>query len=481
MTQLNEYQRRAVEKSLKADKFFLIHGPPGTGKTTTLVECIHEHVKRGFKVLATADSNIATDNLLERLVERGISAVRIGNPVKVLDSVREHTLDFLLERDSHFKKAKEIYEEIERLKEEQRKFTAPQPRYRRGLSNDDILKYAKTGTYVRGVHPKVLRSMAKWIKLQEKIQKLYEEAKKEEMEAVKRILSQADVVCSTNSTAGSEVLEGFSFDLVVIDEATQSTEPSCLIPLVKGQKFIMAGDHKQLPPTILSSQAKEQLSYTLFERLIDLYGEKNYEMLRIQYRMNEKIMKFSSQEFYEGKLIAHESVARRVLSLDRNKLSKLPNPFREILFPQNVIVFWNTRGREERREGETSYYNLQEAERVRELVFILLDMNIPPSSIGVISPYEGQVRLIEELLERCPVEVKTVDGFQGREKEIIILSLVRSNERGDIGFLKDYRRLNVAITRARSKLIILGNQETLSRDAVYRKLMDYIRWEGLYI
>ncbi len=481
MTELNEYQRRAVERSLAAENIFLIHGPPGTGKTTTLVESIVRHVERGFKVLATADSNVATDNLLERLIDRGIRAVRVGNPVKVLSSVRKHSLDHLLEQEPRYHRAKKLYEEIEKIKKDQERFVRPEPRYRRGLSDQEIMKHARTGTYIRGLHPKILRSMAKWLKLQEKIRALYEEARKEEEEAVKRILSRAQVVCCTNSTAGSEALQAFSFDLVAIDEATQATEPSCLVPLVKGKKLLMAGDHKQLPPTVLSPEAQEALSFTLFERMLSLYGERIYEMLRIQYRMNEKIMRFPSEEFYGGKLIAHESVAARTLKLKESALQKFEEPVRSILNPEKVIIFWNTEGTEKRREGDTSYYNEREAHRVKLLAEALLEAGVRPQDIGIISPYDGQVRLLEQMLDFAGVEVKTVDGFQGREKEVIILSLVRANDKGEIGFLKDYRRLNVAITRARSKLVILGNEATLRADSVYRKLIDYIKREGLYI
>ncbi|RUM27684.1 MAG: IGHMBP2 family helicase, partial [Aquifex sp.] len=301
--------------------------------------------------------------------------------------------------------------------------------------------------------------------------------------AIKKILSRAQVICTTNSTAGSEVLQDFHFDVVIIDEATQSIEPSCLIPLVKGKKLIMAGDHKQLPPTVLSYEVQEPLSYTLFERLLDIYGEEIYEVLKIQYRMNRKIMEFSNRTFYDGKLIAHESVANHTIEdfVEKDKLKSVPSPYREVILPQNVIVFIDVEGIEEQRNGSTSYYNEKEASICKEIVDSLMRVGLKAKDIGVISPYEDQVNLLEEILEDSEVEVKTVDGFQGREKEVIIISLVRANKEEDIGFLKDYRRLNVALTRARRKLIILGNGKTLGRDKVYRELMEYIKNEGLYI
>ncbi len=483
MSELNKYQKEAVKKAVEAEKIFLIHGPPGTGKTTTLVACIEELVKKGKKVLATADSNIAVDNIVERLVQRGIRTVRVGNPVRVLKSTRMHTLDYLLEIEPEFNKAKKIYEEIEKIREEQKRYIRPEPRYRRGLSDEEILKRAKTGTSVRGLSPKILRSMAKWIKLQEKIKELYEVAKKEEKKAVDKILKRSDVVCTTNSTAGSEILEGYTFDVVVIDEATQATEPSCLIPLVKGKKLIMAGDHKQLPPTVLSEEAKEGLSYTLFERLIDLYGEKFYALLRIQYRMNRKIMEFSNRMFYEGKLIAHESVADRTLKelINEEVLREIPSPYKEAILPENVIVFMDTEGREKQRKGSTSFYNEEEARLCKKLVEYLLKVGLKAEDIGVISPYEDQVNFLEELIKIENLEIKTVDGFQGREKEVIIISFVRANPYGDLGFLKDYRRLNVALTRAKRKLIMVGNVKTLGKDNVYGELIRYVEEEGVIL
>ncbi|NPA33199.1 MAG: IGHMBP2 family helicase [Aquificae bacterium] len=482
MSELNEYQKRAIERAIKSDKFFLIHGPPGTGKTTTLTECIATLAKQGKKILATADSNVAVDNLVERLTKKGIKAVRVGNPVRVLESIRKHTLDHLLEHEPEFQKAKKIYEEIEKLKEEQSRYVKPEPRYRRGLSDEEILKHAKTGTPVRGLSPKLIRSMAKWIKLQHKINELYQKAKEEERKAIGKILSRAQVVCTTNSSAGSEVLEGMSFDVAVVDEATQAVEPSCLIPITKAKRVIMAGDHKQLPPTVLSQEAQEELSYTLFERLLELYGEDIYEMLRVQYRMNKKIMDFPSKKFYGGKLVAHPSVENITLRdiINPEKLKEVHKELLPILEPQNVVVFVDVKGEEKRRKDSPSYYNEEEAKLAKRIVEELLKLGLSPSDIGVISPYDEQVRLLEEKLKDKGVEIKTVDGFQGREKEVIVLSLVRSNPKKDIGFLKDYRRLNVAITRPKRKLIILGNADTLSGDEVYNELIEYVKKEGLF-
>ncbi len=480
MVTLNKFQERAVERALDADKVFLIHGPPGTGKTTTLVELIKRCVKRGEKVLATADSNIAVDNLVEHLVKEGLHVIRIGNPVRVLENIQKYTLDYLVTFEPEFDKAKRYYEEIDKLKKEQERYIKPIPRYRRGLSDEEIIHRASTGTPVRGLNPKILRSMAKWLKIQKKIKKLYEKAKSEESKAIEKLLKKAQVVCTTNSTAGSEILESCQFNRVIIDEATQSVEPSCLIPLVRGGKLIMAGDHKQLPPTVLSQEAQEELSYTLFERLIELYGESIYEALRVQYRMNKKIMEFPNKMFYEGKLIAHGSVANHTLAelIDIEKYKKLRSRLKEVLNPENVMVFVDVKGKEKQRKGSTSYFNEEEAKAVKDIVEALISIGLKHEHIGVISPYEDQVNLLSEIIPRS-VEVKTIDGFQGREKEVILISFVRSNNEGEIGFLKDSRRLNVAITRARRKLICIGNSLTLQSNSLYNKLLKYIEQNGI--
>jgi len=485
-TSLNGSQRAAVRKALASRPVFLVHGPPGTGKTTTVVEAIYQYATKGKKVLATADSNVATDNMVERLAAYGINVVR----VRITKAVVEHSLDYLLQYDEDYKKALKIYEEVDKLRQEQKNYLAPVPRWRRGLSDDEILRHAETGTPVRGVHPNAIRKMAKWLKIQKRINHLMETARKYEAIAVERILRNANVVCSTNSSAGSEVLAHFRFDVVFIDEATQSTEPSCLIPMVKGSTWIMAGDHKQLPPTILSEEAAKHLQITLFERLLKVYGERIKEMLRIQYRMNRVIMDFPNRMFYGGKLIAHESVANhtlRDLGITPEVLRDLPQPLPFVLDPDRPVIFADTLGRfpEGQKRGSTSYYNEGEAAFVLKVVKALIDLKVKPEDIGVISPYDDQVDLIRGLLNENgipeEVEVKTVDGFQGREKEVIVVSFVRSNGRGEIGFLNDVRRLNVAITRPRRKLITVGDSLTLKVHPVYDEFIGYSRKVGGYV
>ncbi|MGB9590387.1 MAG: AAA domain-containing protein, partial [Candidatus Hydrothermia bacterium] len=268
--------------------------------------------------------------------------------------------------------------------------------------------------------------------------------------------------------AGSEFLEKEEFDLMVIDEATQATEPSTLIPLIKAKRAVLAGDHRQLPPTILSREAeKGGLGVSLFERMIGLHPEAS-ALLDTQYRMHPDIMEFPAGTFYRGEL-------RTADGLEKMKLSGLlAFPAENPVLDDRPVVFLDTggRSREKRRRGSPSRHNPGEADAVRKLVKELLGLGLDPSQLGVIAPYDDQVKLLKEILPNG-VEVRTVDGFQGREKEVIILSLVRSNQTGRIGFLNDRRRLNVAITRARRKLIVIGDGRTLSSDRVYK---DFIGW-----
>ena len=468
---LNEYQVTAVRKALGSSPLFLIHGPPGTGKTTTLVEVIEQLVKvKKVKVLATADSNTAVDNLMERLIKREIKVVRIGHPARVSKELIEHSLDYQVQNHEDYKRIEEIEEKIAQIKEVQANYLKPTPQWRRGLSDKQILELARQNRKTRGIKLSKIKSMAKWIELQNEIRKLLEEKKKIENQIVDKIIASSEVVLATNSTAGGEFLQNKTFEVLVLDEASQSTEPSALIPLIKAKKVIMAGDHKQLPPTVLHPDAKD-LSYTMFERFIDLYPQASY-MLRIQYRMNELIKEFPSEEFYNGELISHESVKNIKLS-DIAK-GKSENP----ALDDTPIVFIDTQGKfeEKTRRGSFSKYNPKEAEFVKKLVEDLKKMGIPPEDIGVITPYKDHEDYLKQLIP--DVEVKTVDGFQGREKEVIIISLVRSNPQEEIGFLEDLRRLNVAITRAKRKLIIVGDAKTLGSNEVYRRLIEFIKKKG---
>ncbi len=477
--ELNHSQKEAVIHALEAKDFHLIHGPPGTGKTVTSVEVIEQSIEDRKKILACADSNVAVDNLVEHLVSRGRKVVRLGHPARVTPLLRDNTLDYVLEKNDTYQKALGLRERALELKDKQDQYTYPSGRWRRGLSDEAIKNLAEKGKGSRGIPSHKMKEMAKSIELKEEIDELFEKINRLEDKAVSEVIEQADVVCSTNSSSASEALNDEEFDLCVIDEATQATEPSCLIPILKSEKVIMAGDHKQLPPTILNKEAKEKgLDETMFERLLALHGEDVKTLLRKQYRMHEKIMSFSAEEFYHGDLLADSSVENHTL---KDLIDQKPDgKFEDVLSPKPPITLIDTNGQmpEKRRTGSTSIENPGETLLAEELAASYIDLDIEPKDIGIITPYKDQSDLINRRVDEENLEVDTVDGFQGREKEVIILSLTRSNNDGIIGFLNDLRRLNVSLTRAKRKLIILCDKRTLASNEVYDRLFDYIEKRG---
>ncbi len=472
--ELNESQNRAVGLALGSRDFFLIHGPFGTGKTKTLVEFVVEEVKRGNRVLATAESNIAVDNIVERLKNR-VELVRLGHPARVSKDLKETTLFSKAERHPKFSEVLKLRRMAEEIFARRDTYRKPVPQLRRGLSDEEILELAKKRRGARGLSAEVIESMAKWIELNRRAGEILEKAKELEMEIERELIESAEVVLSTNSTA---FLLEKDFDVVVVDEATQATIPSVLIPISKAERFVMAGDHKQLPPTVL--KAKE-LSRTLFEMLISKHPQ-NSAMLEVQYRMNSLLMKFPNEEFYGGRIKADVSVKDITLRDLGVRSPEFGDPWDEILRPENVLVFVDTSKCpdkwERRRRGSTSRENRLEAEIVVNTVERLLEIGVRKEWVGVITPYEDQVDLLRSKLD---VEVSTVDGYQGREKEVIIISFVRSNREGDLGFLTDLRRLNTALTRAKRKLICVGDGETLSSHETYRRFLEFVKREGVLI
>ncbi|GAX87527.1 conserved hypothetical protein [Lebetimonas natsushimae] len=464
---LNESQNEALRKCINSE-VFLIHGPPGTGKTTTLAEVIKKHI--GKKILVTADSNVAVDNIMEKLVDFNI--IRIGHPAKIESKLMKFSLDVKIRRDKRYKDVEKIIKKIDDLKYLQdKRCKKPTPGRRRGMSDEEILSLAKEGKGKRGVKAEWIKEMAEWLKIQKNINKLYEEKNRKIENIMNDILDNADAVFSTNSGAGGEFLENREFDVVFIDEAAQAMEPSTLIPLIKGKQAVFAGDHKQLPPTILSNEKK--LMVSLFERFTALY-DNIYHTLGIQYRMNEKINNFPSCEFYECKVKTYEKIKNiTIKDLDIKE--------NEIYGGYTPVVFIDTIGKflEKTKSGSFSKYNPLEAEYVKNLVDKLIENGAKEEHIGVITPYKDHEEYIKKILKSA-VEVKSVDGFQGREKEIIIVSLVRANENEEIGFLNDIRRLNVAITRPKRKLIVIGDANTLKINKTYEDLIEYIKKEGLY-
>jgi predicted DNA helicase len=469
---LNESQKEAVEKAVGSDDVFLIHGPPGTGKTRTLTEIIVQEVKLGKRVLATADSNTATDNLLFNLIKyNNLKVCRLGHPTRIDDELKHHSLYYIVENDEEYKNIEELREKASKLAEERDKFTKPTPQFRRGLTDEQIKKYALKERGTRGIYPDEMKSMYNWIKLNNEVQELYDKAKELEDALIRKVIVNSDVVVSTNSSAGIEEMENIMFDTVVIDEGSQATEPSCYIPITHGYKIIMGGDHKQLPPTILNEKAKKILSKTLFERMIKKYKE-NSAILTIQYRMNDKIMQFSNIKFYNNILKSDKKVKNRKLQINTEKINY---PFNKIL-DETPIVFVDTSLIPEKYEvikkGSSSKYNPLEAKIILEIVKILEDNHI---DYGIISPYKDQVKFLKENIDGI---INTVDGFQGKENDVIIFSLTRSNDDGLIGFLTDERRLNVAITRAKKKLIVIGDKETIIKYSLFKEFVDYIEKNG---
>lgn len=468
-TSLNKAQLRAVGCAISTDDFFLIHGPFGTGKTRTIAEVVRQLVKRGNKVLVTAESNTAVDNLVELLSDMKI--VRIGHPSRVEKRLKEHTLASLVLRHEGYKKIEEMKREIEEIERRMGTLTKPTPQMRRGLSDEEIMKLARANKGARGITARKMRSMAEWIEARRVLDQLYDRVRKEEEKIVKEIIEGSEVALSTNSS--SFLLEDI-FDVAVIDEASQATIPSVLIPINRAERFVLAGDHKQLPPTVLKAQ---ELSKTLFEMLIERHPAKS-QLLEVQYRMNKVIMEFPNREFYGGKIKAHESVENITL---RDLGIQWSNGLWPILDPDKPVVFIDTSRCPDKWEGKladsTSRYNELECRIVEKVVNELLRMGVKRDWIGVITPYDDQVDLFRRRLD---VETSTVDGFQGKEKEVVVISFVRSNRNNEIGFLEDLRRLNVSLTRAKRKLIMVGDSETLSVNDTYRRLIEHVRRRGFY-
>ena len=467
---LNDSQKKAIENALSCENFFLIHGPFGTGKTRTLVELISQETRQGHKVLATAESNAAVDNILERLMNnKKLTLTRLGHPQRVSKHNITQTLAYKVENHKLNKKIKKIHKKIDNMIEKRRVHTKPTPQYRRGYGDYDILHMASKGKGGRGISSDKMKSMAKWIEINQEIDEAHDEIKRIENRMIKDIVDSSDVILATNSSSALEAIARVKFDVAVIDEASQATIPSVLIPIAKAHRFILAGDHKQLPPTIISDRAGA-LSKTLFEELIRIYPFKS-QLLNIQYRMNSLLMKFPNEEFYDNGLKSDSSV-------DDIKIRDILDSHQD----EEALLFIDTSyiadNRERHLKDSKSIVNEIEAEIAIRIADDYLSDGVNESDIGIISPYADQVKIIQENTE---IEVKTVDGFQGREKEIIIISTVRSNDNGNIGFLSDLRRLNVAITRAKRKLIIIGNKDTLITNPTYERLINFCEDENLLV
>lgn len=438
---LDPAQRAAVAHALRAEHVCLVHGPPGTGKTTAVVELVRQAVARGERVLACAPSNVAVDNLTERLAAHGVRVLRIGHPARMLPAVVEHSLDALVEAHSDRK----VLRDLQRAIDVQQRKVARAARMERAQARAELRRLRGD---LRGQEDATIAALLEW----------------------------AQVVLATTTGAADPLLGARPFDLVVLDEAAQAIEAACWIPIQRGRRVVLAGDHLQLPPTILSDTAAARgLARTLFARLAQApYGEEVTRMLTEQYRMHESIMRWSSDALYGGRLRAAASVAaHRLCDLDGVEGTR---------DTEAVFLLLDTAGcgfDESETDDEGSRANPGEAEIVARHVESLLDARVPGSVVGVITPYQAQVQLLRRrLAAHADVEISTVDGFQGREKEAIVLSLVRSNPRGEIGFLADRRRLNVAVTRARRHAAIVGDTATLAHDPFLANLIDHVQAHG---
>ena len=431
---LNASQEKAVNEVLWAKDVAVVHGPPGTGKTTTLVEAIFETLRRESQVLVCAQSNMAVDWISEKLVDRGINVLRIGNPTRVNDKMLSFTYERRFEAHPDYPQLWSIRKAIRDLRQQR--------------------KHADS-----------------W---HQKMDRLKSRATELELRIRSSLFGEARVIASTLTGAANRVLEGEKYSTLFIDEAAQALEAACWIAIRKAGRVILAGDHCQLPPTVKSIMAlKGGLGKTLMERIVENKPE-TVTLLKMQYRMNEQIMKFSSEWFYNGMVESAPTVSHRgILDYDTPMMwiDTAECDGKEEFVGENF-------GRINRAEAELTLQTLQQyLEKIGKQR--ILEESI---DVGIISPYRAQVQLLRKELRkreffrpyRHLLTVNTVDGFQGQERDIILISLVRSNDGGDIGFLRDLRRMNVAITRARMKLIILGSSETMTSHPFYKKLYEYV-------
>lgn len=463
---LNPTQERAVNEVLWAKDVAIVHGPPGTGKTTTLVEAINETLMRESQVLVCAQSNMAVDWISEKLVDRGINVLRIGNPTRVNDKMLGFTYERRFESHADYPQLWAIRKAIRELRKNRKK----------GSEN-----------------------------YHQKMDRLKSRAAETELRINAELFGEARVIACTLVGSAHHLLEGMKFGTLFIDEAAQALEAACWIPMKRASRVILAGDHCQLPPTVKSIAAlRAGLGKTLMERIAENKPEV-VTLLKIQYRMNDEIMRFSSDWFYGGKVESAPQIKyRSVLDYDHpitwidtsneeNQITiegedapedsastsssvSAANQNSDLNFKEQFVG--ESFGRINKAEAELTLLTLAEyftkigKQRVLE----------ERIDVGIISPYRAQVQYLKKLIKKYEffkpyrrlISVNTVDGFQGQERDVILISLVRSNDEGQIGFLKDLRRMNVAMTRARMKLIILGNRDTMTKHPFYKKLWEYV-------
>lgn len=448
---LNTGQNKAVQQLLEASTVALLHGPPGTGKTTTLIQAVSALLKQYNKqVLVVAPSNTAVDLLTERLDAAGIAVTRIGNPVKVSEHLQELTLDAKIDRHPANK-------DIKTLQKQVRTYTEMAQKYKRNFGKAE----------------------------REQRKALFDEAHRIRKDVDKiqdfisaDVLDKSQVITATLVGSNHEVIRNRSYETVIIDEAAQALEPACWIPILKAHRVILAGDHNQLPPTVKSSSVPHHgLSHTLFEKLVD-HNPQLVSLLDVQYRMNEQIMEYPSAALYNGLLRADSTVAQWSLAVDTEP-----------------VLFIDTAGAGfEETESDGAIFNLGEAHFIKahlndHIGTWKASLSLNESlSIGVIAPYRKQATLLKEILDGEEalrpfnelIKIQTIDSFQGQEKDVIYISLTRSNAEQQIGFLSDVRRMNVAMTRAKKKLVVIGDSATIGSHPFYREFIAYTESIGHY-
>ena len=444
---LNPTQERAVNEVLWAKDVAIVHGPPGTGKTTTLVEAINETLMRESQVLVCAQSNMAVDWISEKLVDRGINVLRIGNPTRVNDKMLGFTYERRFESHPDYPQLWAIRKAIRELRKNRK----------RGSDS-----------------------------FHQKMERLKSRAAEIEIRINSELFGEARVIACTLVGSAHRLLEGMKFGTLFIDEAAQALEAACWIPMRRASRVVLAGDHCQLPPTVKSIAAlRAGLGKTLMERIAENKPEV-VTLLKIQYRMNDEIMRFSSNWFYKGQVESAPQIKYRgILDYD-HPITWIDTSDKE---PSDTIEENKDLNFKEQFVGE-SFGRINKAEAELTLLTLaeyftkigkqrVLNESI---DVGIISPYRAQVQYLKRLIKKYEffkpyrrlISVNTVDGFQGQERDVILISLVRSNDEGQIGFLKDLRRMNVAMTRARMKLIILGNKDTMTQHPFYKQLWEYI-------
>ncbi|MCF2501639.1 AAA domain-containing protein [Dyadobacter chenhuakuii] len=450
---LNSSQNEAVHKILSASDLAVVHGPPGTGKTTTLVQAIKALIKQDHQqILVVAPSNTAVDLLSEKLTDEGLNVLRVGNPVRVSERLMSLTLDSKISQHVRMK-------DIKALKKQANEYKNLAHKYKRNFG-------------------KAERDQRK--ALFDEAHKIMKEVGSVEQYAIEDILGKAQVITATLVGANHYTVRNLKYKTVVIDEAGQALEPACWIPLLKAEKVVLAGDHFQLAPTIKSAEAaRNGLATTLLEKCVALHPE-SVTLLEEQYRMNEAIMGYSSQIFYQNKLKANEAVAHHL-----------------VFSSDNALAFIDTAGcgYDEKLEGTSSTNPDEAAFLFKHLTQYVTEFMQAKSfnagefpSIAVISPYKEQIGLLKEQLAHnallqpfiSKISVNTIDSFQGQERDIVYISMTRSNPEGEIGFLSDIRRMNVAMTRARKKLVVIGDSATLSNLPFYSDFITYAEALGAY-